>query len=368
MPEFDPKRLVTAALYRRWRRPCPFEEGYSLLLPSPMDMPFLLRYALEALAGMDLTHCREVLVVPDGWGDDGGAALRRAMAEVGGGLPVPLEYVSPTSVDLFVNRLSGRTNGAATHWMQAVVGVTAARSAHAFLHDSDAFFVDGDALERHYRACVDRGMYTLGVTARWDPLFRDRGYDVPGTWELMFSTRWARDRGPYALRGGWRDTPHGRALFDSMLHRQYLDYETGKVGILEPAPRIVHFNGTIVTYRNARDRAGPVVDELFRILLLAVLEDLMPSSDGPPELPGVDELARGLTDPKARVRYDTPEAARQWPGFRAQLDELCEAPTFQGDRAGRVRELLAPFDEHFAGRPATQEVASEPRMREHGLG
>lgn len=364
MARLNPGSLLVRALYARWRRPSAFEEGYSLLLPAPMDMPFLLRYALEALARMDLASCREVLVVPDGWGDDGGAGLRRAIAEAGGGLPVPLALAEPTGIDRFVNRLSGRTNGAATHWMQTVVGTTAARSAHAFLHDSDAFFVDGDALENHYRACVDRGMHTLGVTARWDPLFRDRGYDIPGTWELMFSTRWARGRGPYALRGGRRATPAGPGVFDSMLYPQYLDYESGKIGVLDPPPRIVHFNGTIVTYRNFRDRGGrPVVDELFRILLLAILEDLLPG-DGARVVPTVDTLARGLDDPAAPVVYTTEGARGHYGEFRALVDQLCEAPIFEGGRAGRIRALLRPFDEAIGVGVA----AAPARFREHGLG
>src|SRR5512135_3665955 len=111
----------------------------------------------------------------------------------------------------------GRTHGAGTHWMQALTGIVHARCAHAFLHDSDAFFVDSDGLERQYRECRDRGMATLGVTARLDPLFVEVGYEIPGTWELMFSTRWARQRSPYFLKGGWYRTPRGIYEFDSML-------------------------------------------------------------------------------------------------------------------------------------------------------
>ena len=69
---FDKKALLLKPLFGRWRRGCPFEDGYTILLPSPMDMPFLLRFALEGLLRMDTSNCRQILVVPDGWGDDGG--------------------------------------------------------------------------------------------------------------------------------------------------------------------------------------------------------------------------------------------------------------------------------------------------------
>ena len=41
-----------------------------------------------------------------------------------------------------------------------------------------------------------------------------------------------------------------------------MDYPTGKVGVMDPPPRFVHFNGTIVAYRLFRDAGGKqVIDE-----------------------------------------------------------------------------------------------------------
>jgi hypothetical protein len=135
-------------------------------------------------------------------------------------------------------------------------------------------------------------------------------------------------------------------------------------------PRLVHFHGTVTTYRVYKDRPGEsVVDEIFRLLLLSILEDLVPGS-GPRLLPPPGELARGLHDPSAPVTYGSEWAAREYPVFRRQVEELCEAPTFSGERAARVREHLRPFDEHFnaaegGGMPA-ELIAKSPRR--HGLG
>ena len=63
--------------------------------------------------------------------------------------------------------------------------------------------------------------------------------------------------------------------FDSMLYPMYLDAPSGTIGVMEPPPGLVHFNGTIVSYRFFRMGRGKV-DELFRLLLLAMLEDLIP--------------------------------------------------------------------------------------------
>jgi hypothetical protein len=358
----DPKGLLMKAFYSRWRKSSPFEEGYTVVLPSPMDMPFLLRYALEGLSRVNTENCKQILVVPDGWGDDHGKALARVIAAFD---DPRIELVAIRPIDAGILRLMGRTNGAGTHWMAAINGTTQARCAHVFLHDSDAFFLEGDGLERHYRECRDREMYTLGVTARWDPIFTEIGYAIPGTWELMYSNRWARSHSPYTLKGGRRPTPHGMGEFDSMLYAQYLDYPSGKIGVMADPLHLVHFNGTIVTYRAFRDRGAPVIDELFRLLLLSLLEEQWPAQDGSRVVPSVDELARGLDDPTAPVTYHSEGAASEYPTFRRMLGELCEAPIFQGARADRIRERIRPFDAHFGTRTADAgaEAASDPALR-----
>lgn len=359
------KHLALAALFGRWRRPCPYQPGYTVLLPSPMDMPFLLRYALEGLARLDLPNCQQILVVPDGWGDDRGAALRAVLAQFD---DPRIEMVDLRPVDYAVIRSMRPPGCASTHWMMVVNGTTFARCEYAFLHDADAFFLEADGLERQFRECHERGLSTLGVTARWDPFFQEVGYQIPGTWELMFSTRWARAQGPYKLRGQSWPTPRGPHDFDSMLYRQYSDYSLGTVGVMEVPPRFVHFNGTIFTYRLFRDAAGrPVVDELYRVLLLALLEDLIPSADGTRIVPTVAELAQGLVDPSAPVTYESEVAAREYPIFRAMIEAMCTSPIFQGERAARIAALILPFDEHHARRGAA-EGGSLVGHRTHGLG
>jgi hypothetical protein len=250
-----------------------------------------------------------------------------------------------------------------------VEGTNRATSRSAFLHDADAFFIDADGLERQYAEHRDRGMTTLGVQWRADAFFSRIGYSIPGTWEMMYSVPWARSRPPIALKGQWQDTPHGRHEFDTMLYPQFLDFATGKVGAMEAPPRTVHFHGTVTTYRVFAERGiGPVRDDLCRLLLLSILEELVPG-DGARILPAPSELARGLVDPSGTIRYDSPRAAREYPHFRRQVDELCEAPTFAGERAERLLGFLRPFDEYFATRPVdalAEDIATNPRR--DGLG
>lgn len=360
----DVKTLLLKLLFGRWRSAASLEPGYTIVLLSPMDMPFLLRFALEGIRMIETDHCREILVVPDGWGKDGGAALRSVAASAD---DPRIRVVRLRPHDYWIIRSMRPPGSAATHWAGVVNGTHEIRTQHAFLHDADAFFLDGSSLERQYRECVDRDMYTLGVTARLDPFFKRIGYQIPGTWQLMYSVEWARARPPYELKGRRLMTPHGENLFDSMLARQYQDYPSGRVGVMADGPRYVHFNGTIFSYRIFRDRAGKSVrDEFFRVLLLALLEDAMPSADGRRAVPEVSELSRGLRDAGNFVRYDGEEAARQYPIFRAQVEEMCRCPIFQGQRAAGIRAKLEPFDAFFASRPAVAPV--EQVMRTHGIG
>ena len=193
---------------------------------------------------------------------------------------------------------------------------------------------------------------------------------IPGTWELMFSTRWARSRSPFALKNGRHSTRYGSFEFDSMLYPMYLDAPSGTIGVMAPPPRLVHFNGTIGSYRYFRMGRGKI-DELFRLLLLAMLEELIPSPGGR-VVPTVEELVRGLTDPDQPVAYNSAVAIEQYPIFRGLLDELCTAPIFAGPRAERIRMMIQPFDAHFEPLVAAARTGESPgqrlKVRTHGMG
>ena len=57
---------------------------------------------------------------------------------------------------------------------------------------------------------------------------------------------------------------------------------------------MVHFNGAVTTFRVLKDRANqPVIDMLFRLLLLSILEDLLPPRMGVGSCPRPRSSARG---------------------------------------------------------------------------
>ena len=117
------KQLGVAALFSRWGRRCPFEDGYTIILPSPMDMPFLLRYALEGLGRIDTSRCKQIVVIPDGCVNDRGDALDRVIKRFD---DPRIELIRPTALDYFLFQSMKPVGGAATHWMMAIIGTNRA--------------------------------------------------------------------------------------------------------------------------------------------------------------------------------------------------------------------------------------------------
>ena len=87
-------------------------------------------------------------------------------------------------------------------------------------------------------------------------------------------------------------------------------------------------------------------------------------------------MAQGLDDPSARVTYGSPRATREYPIFRAMIEDLCNSPIFQGPRADRIRTLIHPFDKHYenqlaennGGAEGNSLGAFESESRRDGLG
>jgi hypothetical protein len=327
-------------------------------------MPFLCYLALAGLRDVDLRSCREILVVPDGWGGTDTQGLAAAVSAAG--LKIPVRLLAVRTRQRVALRVLRQDAGLA-HWAQIVESIEAADTDYIFLHDADAFFTDGDLLETSYEMCRAQGLQTLGVTARWDPAFTQIGMQLPGTWELMFSSRWARSWRPVDHKSGLRSTDRGRINFDTMLYPQYLEYAKGKVRVRE-SNAFLHLSGTIVTYRAFiafRDRQ--IGDELFRLLFLSLLQEVSPAFQGASALPSVAELADGLSDSRRRVHYRFPGAAAKYAEFRSFVAMLMDAPVFAASRKS-MAALIRPFDEHFAALdPEMGGATGYGKLREHGL-
>jgi hypothetical protein len=340
-------RQVKLLLYgRHWpEKACHSEEGYTILVPIPADMPILLRFALAGMQHLSMPNCRKILVISDGASND--QALRTMVGEQSDSR---VEYVPLTSIDKVLTNLP-RSDGSANfrHFTQILRGVLKTTTEAVYLHDADAFWLDKAGVETQYHEFQSRAMNTLGLSSRIDPMFKDRGYDIPGTWELMFSRSWVQQRLPMEIKGGWYPIENGEwRWFDTLLFGQYMDYASGKFGVMKNPPAFVHFYGTITEYRSWQraQRSQPTEDSLFNLLLLSVFAASFPEAKNDSRLPPPHEMARGLSDRSASITYFAETAPTRYASFRSKIEAICAGPVF-GNVAGRVRELLVPFDRHF---------------------
>lgn len=340
--------LLKWAIYGNWPSRQAFTPGYTILLPIPSDMPFLLDIALEGLKQLSIPNCMSVLVVPDGAASD--KDLRALVARHG---DKRVKFIPLKPIDRILVNLP-RTDGSANfrHFSQILRGVEESTTEAIYLHDADAFWLDPGGIELQYRELTERDMYTLGVTARIDKVYQERGYQIPGTWELMFSNRWVRQRPPSSIKGGWYPVPdEGQwRWFDTLLSDQYINYKSGKFGVMAQPPRFVHFYATITEYRSwMRSDAASFEDKLFSLLLLSVLAYSMRGGSSRFSLPRPDELILGVGDDNAEITYMQDSTVRRYPGFRRSLEEL-RCSSGNDEVKSRILEAIKPFDDHFKWR------------------
>jgi hypothetical protein len=346
-----PAEVVWRAAYRRWARPAVDElsPGYTVLMPVPSDLPVFLRLALANVTAQDATGRAEILVIPDRPNTSIAAAFQACRAESGAD---DLRLVELPRVGRTLGRLS-RAKPGTNYFLQVHAGVTAVTTTHAVLHDADLFLTDGHFLARHHRRCAERGLACLGVSPAWDDWLREHAYDhVVATWELMFDVRWMRSFQPWRHRwhSGWLDGQwHG---FDVTLYPQ----ARTRPDLCELHPdaegSLVHFNWVIGVYRNfQRSHGRPMEDDRFTMLLIRLLTDaLEPARGGPPvaiDVPGADELVRGLTDPSRPVTYRDEQTGANYAAFRARLRRLYHAPLFDERAVEVIEQRLTSFDAAF---------------------
>lgn len=343
--------------------------GYTILLPTPQDMPFLLELALKNLLSLDLSHCQAIHVIPDGR-----AASVELLQQIVLAVNEPRVRLTPLNPlqTAWADRIPRRDGGAnSRHWITIMVGLAHATTSHAFLHDIDAFLLDNSFVERQFQHAVNHGHSALGVTPRWDPFLQEHGISLPATWELLFAVDWARSHRPSAHKGGTRQWRQESRTFDTMLWPLYCDYHSNRIGVLPDVSSddFVHFNGTITSYRTYQHlRTSGVDDELFRLLLLALWESAA-ATDVPRLLPTVSELARGLCEPSAKVTYQSPRCKKGYAEFRHMVTRLTSCACFGNEWRTQCETDLADFDAHFSFDPDAIYVAAldTGEMRETGL-
>lgn len=330
------------ARFARWPAARQALPGYSLLVPVPGDLPVFLELALATCGLQEAQHRRETVVLPDRPSRQIHAIVERHRGTWTGDLrvqPLPM----PERIGLPLLR-----NPSHNHGIQIITGVGVARASHLVLHDADLFLLRPDALDRHYEHTARHGLAVCGVDPVWDTWFAERGLELAATWEMCTARDWMRAFPPSMHMGHAAEILGQQHVFDTTLHPQALT-DPRRIAVRPDPEGIVHFNYVISTYRHFQRSAGPFVDERFRLLLVRLFVDLFAMTPFDYRLPALDELAGGLRDDRARVRYPSPtrDTAQEYRSWREKVDRILAGQWTSPARRESAASALTPFDRHY---------------------
>lgn len=332
-----------SARFDAWPPAAPAQDGYTLLVPVPGDLPVFLELALTVLGLQHAEDRVETIVIPDKMTP----AMREIVAQHRPGwqgalhlldLPLPERHLLPLM-----------KNPSRNHGVQLIAGIGASRGTHVVFHDADLFLIEPDALDAHWAAAREADLLACGISPVWDPWYAEKGlHHLTATWELVAQRDWLRSFPPHLHMGHTAEVLGQEHVFDTTLHAQAVSDPT-RIRTHDRSDAIVHFNYVISTYRHFQRSSGPFADDRFRLLLIRLFVDLF-SSRAVAELPTLPELASGLTDAEARVRYPGAEVgAADYATFRSQVERILTGPWTGQEQARAVAAALAPFDAHYGG-------------------
>jgi len=327
--------------YSKWEKsPEAVADGYSIIMQTPGDLPFFLKIALDVCAKQNSEHLVETIVVPDSQLKRGFTELVKTWSKDYSVSPVRVAKFQP--LEMLLNRY--HRNPFNNCWHQLIRGIEASRTNYCLLHDVDLFLLEPDLLKKHYESCVEKQVACMGVSEVWDPWFKENGVDhIVATWELMFDVNWAKSFEPWEHRAHYELALGELHSFDMMLWTQY-QTQPNRITRHEKEWGFVHFNHVTSTYRRFQQHKAPYEDSYFRLLLMRLLINAYDPSDWAYDIPSLEYLCQGVTDPSHRVTYLQEETRLHYPEFRTKLQQLIESPILDDQQATTLSQGITAFD------------------------
>jgi len=268
----DLRQKLIEYAYSRWSNSDrELSDGYTIILPTPSDLPVFFSLAFEIIKKQDLTDLKEVLIIPD-WPSPHFEKLCTDIARNSSNLPIRFAHLR------LKDRLAWALSKGITtrHFTQLVRGIDETRTDYAIIHDSDLFLPPGDFLRTQYEACRDRGLAVFGVQPRRSMAREDRDTFV-ATWEMTLSVRWAKSFRPFMHKGQSSVINGRRQEFDTTLLPQYLT----DAKLIDWTPRhgdFFHFTFVIAAYRCFLNGQPLPRDYGLKLFLIRTLIDVFDRS------------------------------------------------------------------------------------------
>jgi hypothetical protein len=183
-----PLRLALRDLVR-WAPLRDPRAGYTVVIAAMRDLAEVCYANLELVGRMDLSACRELIVVMDCLEVQTPPGFARRVGEL-----VPQVSSRVLTYSSAQNRAARLVDwGWVYSWLSWCKGVGACRTRHVLLHDLDAMPLDQDLFERQYRAAERTGAAFLGGTWYTSSGFREEDR-LATTFELVIDAEFVRGR------------------------------------------------------------------------------------------------------------------------------------------------------------------------------
>jgi len=317
------------------------EEGYTVLVPVPGDLPAFAELALSVLRKQTAGYRVATFVIPD----QPSSAIRQLVRRARPTWPDELTLVALPPPELwFAHKLRSVSR---IHWLQVTAGLGKVHSTHAVLHDADLFLFDPCVLDDQYVLARDRGLSCLGVSPVWDGWYKASGRDLVATWEMLASVDWFRSFSP-AQHGPHDGEIWGeRHTFDTTLYPQAVT-EQRLIARTSIGDKIAHFNYVVSTYRHFQRSRGRFPDHNFRLLLISTLLELFGTTCEVPPLAALAQCLAPRGSSTSRIEFPTSEAgSMSYARFRTDLSAVLSSPFAPAPERARATRLLKPFDDHY---------------------
>jgi hypothetical protein len=138
----DLRILLINLFYSKWKNKClNLTDGYTLLIPTPSDLPIFLELTLEIISKQNKTNLEEIIVVPDWPSKKFKSYFENKLIS----FDVPIKVIDLGLKD----RLAWKLTRSITtrHFTQLIRAVDAVRTEYAIIHDADLFLLQARTIK-----------------------------------------------------------------------------------------------------------------------------------------------------------------------------------------------------------------------------
>jgi hypothetical protein len=247
-----------------WRKREKYENGYTILLGLPADLPCMAYLSLEFLKKQNLSNCKEILISFDFSKNYVKKILKKLNYNV------PLRIINNQNLKNLFYKYFFVGSPFKYHWLQSINGLNNCKTKWMVLKGCNYYVNDKNFYEKIYQKAKKSQAILIGTETRLIKKIKD----LPiGTWELFINKDIKKICKPYELLS---QNING-INYDNLIYIQNkLKNNLGEFSILKlnKKPNKIHFFYLIGAYRTLI-KTKSKNDAWLRLFTLTLMNDLL---------------------------------------------------------------------------------------------